>query len=68
MRGNRITNNQGAGISASNAGAFGDHRIIGNRLSRNGTDLFWNGIVVACWRQNIFRTSLPAVLPQGTAF
>lgn len=68
VRDNRITNNRGAGIGADNEGVVGNHRIIGNRLSRNGTDLFWNGTVGACWRQNVFRTSSAAALPECATF
>lgn len=68
-RNNRIRNNHAVGISLSK---IDDperlHRITGNRLSGNSTDLFWNGAAGACWRQNIYRTSVPATLPQCTGF
>jgi len=37
--------------------------VEGNRLSRNGTDLIWDGVSNSCWFQNLFVTSSPQVLP-----
>jgi hypothetical protein len=37
--------------------------VEGNRLSRNGTDLIWDGVSNGCWFQNLFVTSSPQVLP-----
>jgi parallel beta-helix repeat protein len=39
-------------------------RVEGNRLSRNGTDLLWDGASNSCWLQNVFVTSSPQVLPK----
>jgi hypothetical protein len=38
--------------------------VEGNRLSRNGTDLLWDGASNSCWLQNVFGTSSPLVLPK----
>ena len=38
--------------------------VEGNRLSRNGTDLLWDGVSNSCWLQNVFVTSSPQVLPK----
>ncbi|MBZ5507032.1 MAG: right-handed parallel beta-helix repeat-containing protein [Acidobacteriia bacterium] len=38
--------------------------VEGNRLSRNGTDLLWDGVSNSCWLQNVFVTSSPLVLPK----
>jgi parallel beta-helix repeat protein len=39
-------------------------QVDGNRLSRNGTDLIWDGVSNSCWLQNVFVTSSPQVLPK----
>jgi parallel beta-helix repeat protein len=39
-------------------------RVEGNRLSKNGTDLLWDGVSNSCWLQNVFVTSSPGVLPK----
>lgn len=43
-------------------------RVEGNRLSRNGTDLLWDGASNSCWLQNVFVTSSPQVLPKCSLF
>lgn len=65
VQNNRVRHSQLSGISI--VGGDG-HMVKGNRLSRNGTDLFWNGTAGSCWRQNVYRTSIPATLPQCADF
>lgn len=48
------------GTGLINQGIF----VEGNRLSRNGTDLLWDGVSNSCWLQNVFVTSSPQVLPK----
>ncbi|MBZ5524932.1 MAG: right-handed parallel beta-helix repeat-containing protein [Acidobacteriia bacterium] len=60
VRNNRIRHSQLNGISI--IGGNG-HQITGNRLARNGLDLFWDGAAGACWRQNVYSRSMPLVLP-----
>jgi parallel beta-helix repeat protein len=40
-----------------------DGQVIGNRLAGNGTDLHFGGQGTTCFAQNIFQSSVPAVLP-----
>ena len=65
VRNNRIRHSQLNGIRI--IGGDG-HQITGNRLTRNGLDLFWDGAAGACWRQNVYRASVPATLPQCAGF
>ena len=46
-------------VQPANQGIF----VEGNRLSKNGTDLTWDGVSNSCWLQNVFVTSFPQVLP-----
>lgn len=62
---NRVRHSQLNGISI--VGGVG-HRITGNRLSGNALDLFWNGVVDACWALNVYRRSNPTGLPQCVNF
>lgn len=38
-------------------------QVIGNYTSRNGTDLYWDGVRQnTCWQQNVFDTASPLIL------
>lgn len=59
---NLVNNNLLRGISVLGGQ---DSKILGNRLRGNSTDLFTDGLSTnTCWKQNVFRTSSPATLPQ----
>jgi parallel beta-helix repeat protein len=66
LENNLVEKNQLGGISILLADArFINQGIFveGNRLSRNATDLIWDGVSNSCWLQNVFVTSSPQALP-----
>ena len=64
---NIVTSNRNNGISVN--GTAGEQstaktQVIGNYASRNGVDLFWDGVSQnACWDQNVFDNASPLILP-----
>jgi parallel beta-helix repeat protein len=67
---NLVEKNELGGISILEGTRFLNQGIFveGNRLSRNGTDLIWDGVSNSCWSQNVFVTSSPQVLPSTCSF
>jgi parallel beta-helix repeat protein len=58
---NVLRNNNGNGIKIASSTATGT-KITGNVLGGNTVDFFWDGTSPACWFQNVYSTSTPAVL------
>jgi len=62
---NMVSHNRNDGINVIGSDDQGPIQVVGNRVLHNGTDLSWNGAGVnSCWKQNIFGTSSPQMLPQ----
>lgn len=67
---NLVEKNGLGGISVLEGTGFVNQgvRVEGNRLSRNGTDLIWDGASNSCWLQNVFVTSSSQPLPKCSLF